>query len=234
MISYFDILLRFGLAMLIGVIIGLERQHAHHPAGLRTHVLVALSACVVMTTGQLIMIHMRQYGGGFDPARMACQVIPGIGFLGAGSIIHARGSTTGITTAAGLWTTACIGLCAGAGFYSLAILGAAILLLILTVMKDIRKPNGHAAPISTAEIKLVTPSPTDTEALIRRLAGLYNGQAKRITLKRDDDSQYAGNATLTAQVRFVGTERDQNMQAFGFALSTALHTRAFEITMIRK
>ena len=234
MISYSDILLRFALAMLIGVVIGLQRQRSQHPAGLRTHMLVALSACVVMTTGQLIMIHLRQYGGGFDPARMACQVIPGIGFLGAGSIIQARGSTKGITTAAGLWTTACIGLCAGAGFYSLAILGAIALLLILTVMKDIRTPNGYAAPTSTAEIKLVTSDPADTEALIRKLSGLYRGETKRVTLKRDDDSQYAGNATLTAQIRFVGTKRDQNMQAFSFALSTALHSRAFEITMIRK
>lgn len=234
MISYSDILLRFGLAMLIGVVVGLQRQYAQHPAGLRTHMLVALSACVIMTTGQLIMISLRQYGGGFDPARMACQIIPGIGFLGAGSIIHSRGSTKGITTAAGLWTTACIGMCAGAGFYSLAILSTVLLLLILTVMKDIRKPSGNAAPTSTAEIKLVTADPADAAALIRNLAGRYSGETKRITRKQDDDSQDVGTATLVARIQFVGAERDQNMQAFSFALSAAMPSRAFEITMIRR
>ena len=234
MISYFDILVRFGLAMLIGVVIGIQREHAQHPAGLRTHVLVALSACVVMTTGQLLMVTLSRYGGGFDPARMACQIIPGIGFLGAGSIIHARGSTKGITTAAGLWATACTGMCAGAGFYSVAILSTLILLLILSVLKGIPTPNGGTLHTSVAEIKLVTQEPVETAALIRKLAYRYSGEAGHITRKRDDDSQHVGSSTIVAHLRFFGTERDRNLQDFCFELSTTLASPQLEISMIRK
>ncbi|MBQ8143459.1 MAG: MgtC/SapB family protein [Butyricicoccus sp.] len=234
MISYFDILARFLLAMLIGVIIGLQREHSQHPAGLRTHMLVALSACVVMTTGQLIMVTLSRYGGGFDPARMACQIIPGIGFLGAGSIIHARGSTKGITTAAGLWATACTGMCAGAGFYCLAILSAIIILVILSVLKGVRAPNGATLHTSSAEIKLVTDTPAETASLIRKLAYRYNGEASHIKRKQDDDSRFVGASTLVAHLQFMGTERDKNMEAFCFALSSAISSPQMEISLIRK
>lgn len=234
MISYFDILLRFGLAMLIGVAIGLQREHSQHPAGLRTHVLVALSACVVMTTGQLLMVTLSKYGGGFDPARMACQIIPGIGFLGAGSIIHAHGSTKGITTAAGLWATACTGMCVGAGFYSLAILATLIILLILSVLKGVHAPNGTTLHASQAEVKLTTQDAAETAALIRKLAYRFSGEATRITHKRDDDETYAGAVTLVARLQFTGTERDKNLEAFAFALSTAVSSPQLEISMIRK
>lgn len=234
MISYFDILVRFALAMLIGIAIGLQREHSQHPAGLRTHMLVALSACVVMTTGQLLMVTLSRYGGGFDPARMACQIIPGIGFLGAGSIIHARGSTKGITTAAGLWATACTGMCAGAGFYSLAILSTLIILLILSLMKEVRTPAGSLLHTSLAEVKLITQEPEDTAALIRKLAYRYNGEATHISRKREEDNHYTGSSILVARLQFTGTERDNNLQAFSFALSAAIHSPRFEIALIRK
>ena len=109
-----EICLRLLCAMIVGMVIGTEREYTHRPAGMRTHILVALGACAVMITGQLIFVQYRVFGATSDPARLSAQVITGVGFLGAGTIL-VRGKTTvtGLTTAAGLWMTAAIGIAIG-------------------------------------------------------------------------------------------------------------------------
>lgn len=116
-----SILLRLLLAILLGGIIGFERGRAGRPAGLRTHILVCLGSAMAIMTNQFIY---QEFGGVGDPTRMASQVISGIGFLGAGTIIvTGRHQVKGLTTAAGLWATACMGLAIGIGFYKAAVLG---------------------------------------------------------------------------------------------------------------
>jgi len=113
-----SIIVRLILAVLLGGIIGFERGRAGRPAGLRTHILVCLGSTLAIMTNQYIF---EKYGIG-DPTRMAAQVISGIGFLGAGTIIvTGRHQVKGLTTAAGLWATACMGLAIGIGFYKAAI-----------------------------------------------------------------------------------------------------------------
>ncbi|MDF2513505.1 MAG: MgtC/SapB transporter [Herbinix sp.] len=112
------IILRLLLAVVLGGIIGFERGRAGRPAGLRTHILVCLGSALAIMTNQYIT---ERYNVG-DPTRMAAQVISGIGFLGAGTIIvTGRHQVKGLTTAAGLWATACMGLAIGIGFYKAAI-----------------------------------------------------------------------------------------------------------------
>ena len=113
-----SVIVRLILAVVLGGIIGFERGRAGRPAGLRTHILVCLGSTLAIMTNQYIY---QQYGVG-DPTRMAAQVISGIGFLGAGTIIvTGRHQVKGLTTAAGLWATACMGLAIGIGFYKAAI-----------------------------------------------------------------------------------------------------------------
>ena len=110
-----SIILRVLLSVLCGSILGIERGKANQSAGMRTHILVCLGADLIMLTGQY-MYEIFQTG---DPARLGAQVISGIGFLGAGSIIlEGRTKIRGLTTAAGLWTVACIGIAIGIGFYT--------------------------------------------------------------------------------------------------------------------
>lgn len=124
------ILLRLIMAVILGGIIGLERGRAGRPAGLRTHILVCLGSTLAIMTNQYVF---QEFGVG-DPTRMAAQVISGIGFLGAGTIIvTGRHQVKGLTTAAGLWATACMGLAIGIGFYKAAILGC-ILIAFATVV----------------------------------------------------------------------------------------------------
>ena len=122
------------LALILGGILGMERGRKNQAAGFRTYMLVCLGATMVMITGQYIF---QTYNVG-DPARMAAQVVSGIGFLGAGSIIvTGRNQIRGLTTAAGLWTAACIGIAIGIGFYEGAVLGSATVLMIMTTFQKI-------------------------------------------------------------------------------------------------
>lgn len=138
-LTFSDILLRLLTAMFISLVVGLERERTHRPAGLRTHMLVSLGACVAMITGVMIW-HQYAYvmGGSFDVNRLGAQVVSGVGFLGAGTIIREGNSIKGLTTAASLWACACMGLTAGAGYYDIALLCAACVFVTLTVFETIQ------------------------------------------------------------------------------------------------
>lgn len=115
-------------------IIGLEREHVNRPAGVRTHVLVGVSSALIMLTSEYLATY---YQGIYsvDPSRMGAQIISGIGFLGAGTIIKDGINVRGLTTAASLWAVACIGIAAGAGFYSGAFLATIVIYLTLEVLR---------------------------------------------------------------------------------------------------
>ena len=133
--NYLSVLVRLLLAMVCSGILGLERTRKRRPAGIRTYMLVCIGATVVMMTAQF----MNQHWGG-DPGRLPAQVISGIGFLGAGTIMmtkHYR--ILGLTTAAGLWASACIGLAIGVGFYFGAILTTLILVLVVVLVDEFEK-----------------------------------------------------------------------------------------------
>lgn len=112
-----EIVLRLLLSGLLGGIIGVERESNNRPAGMRTHVLVTMGASLVMLVSQYGFLDPAGNTPLGDPARLAAQVVSGIGFLGAGTIIQTENRITGLTTAASLWVCACIGLAIGNGFY---------------------------------------------------------------------------------------------------------------------
>ena len=119
-----SILFRIFLSVMIGGFLGMERGKKNRPAGLRTYILVCLGSALVMMTNQYVYV---TYQTG-DPMRLGAQVISGVGFLGAGTIIlTGRNKIMGITTAAGLWTAACGGLAIGVGFYEGAVLGGIVI-----------------------------------------------------------------------------------------------------------
>ena len=131
-LTYLAIALRIFSAVILGGLIGLERGMKNRAAGLRTHMLVCVGACLVMVTNQFIY----QTTGTGDPVRMGAQVISGIGFLGAGTImVTRRHQVKGLTTAAGLWTAAGVGLALGIGFYEAAAIGAIAVFCVMTLMQ---------------------------------------------------------------------------------------------------
>lgn len=133
-INFLSVSLRLILSVLFAGSIGLERALKKHAAGLRTYILVCVASCLAMMTDAFLV---ETYGTG-DPARFGAQVISGIGFLGAGTIlITSRSQVKGLTTAAGLWASACLGLTLGAGFYTASIIGFIIISLAIFCLPKI-------------------------------------------------------------------------------------------------
>ena len=131
--NIYTIAIRLFLAVIFGGIIGLERGKQRRAAGLRTHILVCLGATLVTTVGFYSVFCLGSVSS--DPLRIAAQVVSGIGFLGVGTIlVKGRFQITGLTTAAGLWTSSIIGLAIGSGYYEAALIGVAIVILAALVL----------------------------------------------------------------------------------------------------
>ncbi|HEY8684521.1 MAG TPA: MgtC/SapB family protein [Chloroflexota bacterium] len=133
-----EAILRMGLALGLGALVGAERQRGDHAAGMRTHALVCLGSTIFMLVSAYAFPELTQASGGrVDPTRIAAQVVTGIGFLGAGMIFTQRNVTRGLTTAAGLWVVAGIGLGIGAGMYFVALGGTILMLVVLAILKPL-------------------------------------------------------------------------------------------------
>ena len=132
-----SVIVRIFLAMLLGGLIGMEREKSRRPAGFRTHILVCVGACMTALIGLYVWNIM---GDITDPMRISAQVISGIGFLGVGTIlVKENDHITGLTTAAGLWTTAAIGIACGYGFYIAAFVGTLVVAITAAILFKLEK-----------------------------------------------------------------------------------------------
>lgn len=137
-IDYFHIFIRLSLAAIFGGIIGFEREKSNHHAGFRTHILVSIGSALIMLISIYGFVdYLNEENVRFNPSRLAAQVITGIGFLGAGTILRHGSTVTGLTTVASLWVVAGIGLAIGAGLYFGAILSTLFVLISLTVLNKL-------------------------------------------------------------------------------------------------
>lgn len=149
-----EMLIRLGLACLLGGLVGIERERTKHPAGFRTHILVCIGSTLVMLCNMYIFEKYKHISN-VDPARLGAQVISGIGFLGAGTILKEGVTIRGLTTAASLWTVACIGIAIGLGFYHGAIFATIFVLVTLVVFSKIEHILGGKRGHIVLKIKSV-------------------------------------------------------------------------------
>ena len=133
-IGFTQMLLRMGLALILGGIIGFERERDSQPAGLRTHMILVVGACLTM----MLSINIADQAG-TDPSRMAAQVVSGIGFLGAGAILRYGYNVKGLTTATTLWTMAIVGMSVGMGYYLVATITTVVIMAVLSVLEVLEK-----------------------------------------------------------------------------------------------
>ncbi|MDY6933256.1 MAG: MgtC/SapB family protein [Spirochaetota bacterium] len=135
--SPLSVIVRLFFAIVSGMLVGIERELRYQPAGLRTHMVLSLGSCLIMILSLYIPMGFIEMNANIDPARLAAQVISGIGFLGAGAIFRYGFNVKGLTTAASIWTTSGIGLTFGAGFYFLGIISTISLIVILQLFDKI-------------------------------------------------------------------------------------------------
>jgi putative Mg2+ transporter-C (MgtC) family protein len=157
MLPDLDIAVRLLVATTLSGIIGLERERGERAAGLRTHALVGLGACLVMIVSAFGFEDWHYSPGALDPSRIAAQVVSGIGFLGAGVIIFQRegGVVRGLTTAASVWVVAAIGLAVGGGMYITAVVATGLTLLILVGLKPLERVVVRRRLPASARLDLV-------------------------------------------------------------------------------
>ena len=138
------ILIRILIAIALSTVVGVEREYKNRPAGMRTHVLVCLGACIVALIESSFMADLSSETNGnvaYNFGRLSAQVISGIGFLGAGTIFTAQRKIVGLTTAASLWNIACLGLAVGYGYYVIAVVGCVFVIAVLVMMQRIVHVN---------------------------------------------------------------------------------------------
>lgn len=160
--NYIEIIIRLILALIFGGIVGLERAGSNHDAGLRTHILVCLGSAGVMIMSEAIHI---DYGG--DVMRIGAQVVSGIGFLGAGCILVHGKRIRGLTTAAGLWATACLGLIVGAGYYFTGIVMVALMLAAMLVLHPVTNYIQKKSSKKICRIKVALINPEDISQIYK-------------------------------------------------------------------
>jgi len=201
-VTYLAVALRIFAAVIIGGILGLERGMKNRPAGLRTYMLVCVGARVVMLTNQYIY---PVFGSG-DPVRMGAQVVSGIGFLGAGTIIVTRrNQIKGLTTAAGLWSAAGVGLALGVGFYEAAIAGTVAVFAVMTLLQRMDNRLHRRSRRLEAYIELSTISLGDFLRTMRD-EGIDVSDVQREYEEENSDGVRAYIATLKGKKRQNHTE----------------------------
>ncbi len=183
MLSMHEIILRLILSTILGGLIGIERESVRRAAGLRTHILVCSGSTLVMLLSVFIFHSYRGYTN-LDPARLGAQVISGIGFLGAGTIMRDGNTIKGLTTAASLWAIAAIGLALGVGFYTGAIATTIIVLVVLKVFSRLEGlvPDRR----NTISIRLIINNVPGQLARVAETLGVERISIMNITLEMED------------------------------------------------
>ncbi len=167
MISEHEVLIRLLLAALLGAIIGFEREYDNQPAGLRTNMILVMGATLAMILSIQISQQFEAFGIKGDPARLAAQVISGIGFLGAGAILHNGVTIRGLTTAASMWTMAVVGLAVGSGHYYEGATVTLVLFIVLSIVN--RWESKIIRPLQIIPVVLWMQSESDSIDNIRKI-----------------------------------------------------------------
>jgi putative Mg2+ transporter-C (MgtC) family protein len=177
-----DMLIRLLSAALLGSIIGLERERILWAAGIRTHMLVCVGSCLIMIVSQYGFANvLTEKNVVLDPSRIAAQVVSGIGFLGAGSILARGEIVKGLTTAASIWTVAAIGLAVGGGLYLAAGASTIIILIILAGIKPLEE--AYRSRNQSCQLKVEVESGFLTPELLRATLQLRASQVKRFLVE---------------------------------------------------
>ena len=197
-VTYLAVILRIVAAVLVGGIIGFEREMKNRAAGLRTYILVCVGSCMIMLTNQYLF----QVSGTGDPMRLGAQVVSGIGFLGAGTIIVTKhNQIKGLTTAAGLWAAAGVGLALGVGFYEAALIAGLLIFFVLTGLQKL--DNRMRSKTKTLEVYIEMSDSMNIGTLIRSIREM-NVEIKDVQLEHDtmpEDGTRSLFATLKCKKR---------------------------------
>ncbi|MFD2116439.1 MgtC/SapB family protein [Paenibacillus yanchengensis] len=201
-ITEYELTIRILISALCGGFIGLERELNNHAAGFRTHILVCIgSTCIMLLSVYGFAQFANESNVRIDPARLAAQVITGIGFLGAGAIMRTGSMISGLTTAASIWVVAAIGLCIGAGFMYVAGLATVLVVIILFVLNKIESVMMRRWRKREIVVHLI--DRPGVLASVTSLFARYDIQISNLAMKSESRVLDNGNKVATMEVKFT-------------------------------
>jgi putative Mg2+ transporter-C (MgtC) family protein len=203
MLNQWELFARLLLAAGLGSVVGWERERLQWAAGLRTHMLVAVGSCLMIIVSAYGFSSVLSPRVVLDPSRVAAQVVTGVGFLGAGSIILRNEAVKGLTTAASIWAVAGVGLAAGAGLYSAAVGTTVIILIILAGLKPLEE-RYHASR-TNLELQIKTRRSGLSLGLIEHALGARASRVKRIVVRPADQGDQDDVTLLLSRVSAMDT-----------------------------
>ncbi len=200
-LSEYELTVRVLISALCGGFIGLERELSNHAAGFRTHILVCIgSTCIMLLSIYGFSQFVNEYNVRVDPARLAAQVITGIGFLGAGAIMRNGSMISGLTTAASIWVVAAIGLCIGAGFMYVAFLATVLVVIILFVLNKVESVMMRGWRKRDLKLQLI--DRPGALANVTALFARYDVQISNMSMKSDSRMHEEGKQVPTMDIHF--------------------------------
>ncbi len=207
---YFKIISRILAAVIIGGIIGFEREQKNRPAGFRTHVLVCVSACSLMILSDILFLkYYNTYGIALDPQRIGAQVISGIGFLGAGTIIHFGNSVRGLTTAASIWAVAALGLIVGSGYFFLAIF--TLIMIELTLICFDKYSSSRIFKLKKSELFLTIAHAPEVIGNITMFCALNDVEILELDFKSFDEHDEQKEDMSISKIKLVVNTHKSNI-----------------------
>jgi len=221
MIAEQEIILRLAIAAALGMLVGFERERQNQPAGLRTHTILAIGSCLAMTISINLAMQFTPLVPNGDPARLAAQVVSGIGFLGAGAILRYGTSVKGLTTATSLWTIAMVGLAIGAGHFFSGLATTGMLLIILVLLNVLEKKW-----IRSFETITVSVTALHNPRLVEDLLQMFKGLKKKVLSISLESDIPQDKAVVTAVVKTIA---DDPMLDIRDALAKVTGVTAFKL-----
>jgi len=212
MVSNYEILFRLLLAAVLGGVVGLEREVHGRPAGVRTYLLLCMGSALIMVVSEFLFLKFEGQGDLLksDPGRIAAQAVTGIGFLGAGVIMHARESIRGLTTAAGVWVACAVGLAVGAGFY---LFGSAVTALTLISLVGIKAFEQHLKKDWYKEMTVVSKDEAGQFSRIQEVLQRHEFDIVNFGLRKDLEHKEV-RASFLLRVRTVHPSREVIKEVF--------------------
>ena len=213
-----DFCIRVILSVASGVLIGAERAKRYKEAGIRTHVLVAMTACILMIISKYGFVDLVNSDGTFlpsvkeaDPARIAAQIVSGVGFLGAGVIFRNGNSVKGLTTAAGIWATAAIGMCYGTGMYYLGIIAVVVIVIL---QKIIHKFPYGIDGYATNHVTIKIYDPDRDNKVLKDLMSRHHIKITETSIKRNDEGMTTYHLTVLSASIITFEECEKFMEEY--------------------
>ena len=201
MISEVQIITRLAIAAVLGMIVGYERERHTQPAGFRTHAILAVGSCLAMTVSINMAIQYYPHAPNGDPARLAAQVISGIGFLGAGAILRYGTNVKGLTTATSLWTMAIVGLAVGAGHFYSAIATVIAMLFILSLLNVLEKKFIRGYTVINIGV-----TARDNQLLVERMLEIFEELKKKVIDLEIEANPAEHELTVSVTVKTLESE----------------------------